>query len=223
MSLSYTRIPNTNYIVPSDDQNFLPAAIETGGILLEQSIAIIPEVQALGPKDIVVDIGALYGDTALIFAKNGAIVHAFEPQIDSCIAAVWNTKDNPRIKVHHMAIGDGRSVIVNDNPINGNLGTRTVSESENGTKTISLDSIFLGIVTMIKIDCEGFEFFALTGAFNSIKTLRPILIIEIYPEMLERQGCTKDQIYTFLTDLEYTIETCVGEEDSVRWDIIARP
>jgi FkbM family methyltransferase len=217
-----TRI-NEKMICLTDDQNLVPEAIKYGTICLEHSIANLPEVQSLKTGDVVIDVGGFIGDTALIFGKNGAKVVAFEPQEDAYFCMEYNTKDYTNIVAEHSAVGNGDSVSTNQDPLNGNPGTRTVKADIVGKPSIRLDDYFATYksIDLIKIDCEGYEPPVIIGARDIIKKHKPVIICEIYPEMLERAGYSKADIYNPLVELGYNIVTSVGEEDSVRWDITA--
>jgi FkbM family methyltransferase len=218
-----TRI-NETMICLTDDQNLTPEALKHKTICLEHSIANLPEVKSLKSSDIVIDVGGFIGDTALIFSKKGAAVYAFEPQEDAFFCMEYNVfKNSTNIRAINDAVGNGDSVSVNQDPLNGNPGTRTVKLDENGKKSIKLDDYFkkFPTITLIKIDCEGYEPPVIQGAKEIIKKHKPIIICEIYPEMLTRAGFSKSDIYNPLIELGYKIVTSIGEEDSVRWDITA--
>ena len=184
--LILTPIPNTPYVTLANDANLTPTALREGTILLEKQIAELPEVKALGPEDFVLDVGAFIGDTALIFGLGGAEVWAFEPQRDAYLAAIINTHLNRnKIQVFPWAIGNFEQVETNQNPIAGNLGTRTVSPSDSGLRTKRLDTLlYPKPVTFLKIDVEGFEPAVLRGAMGLLTSYKPTVLVEIYPELL---------------------------------------
>lgn len=217
-----TRI-NKEMIALTDDQNLTPEAIKYGTICLEHSIANLPEVKSLTCGDFVIDVGAFIGDTALIFGKNGADVYAFEPQEDAYFCMEYNIKEYPNITIENFAVGNGDPVSTNQDALDGNPGTRTIKSDSNGKKSIRLDDYFATYpaVDLIKIDCEGYEPPVIQGAMEIIKKYKPIIICEVYPMMLAKAGFSKADIYDPLKELGYSIVTCVGEEDSVRWDITA--
>jgi len=218
-----TRI-NEKMICLSDDQNLTPEALKHGTICLEHSIADLAEVKSLKSGDVVIDVGGFIGDTALIFSKKGAEVYAFEPQEDAFFCMEYNAfKSNANIVAINDAVGNGDLVSVNQDPMNGNPGTRTIKSDENGKKSIRLDDYFAKFpsIDLIKIDCEGYEPPVIQGAKNIINKHKPIIICEVYPDMLTRAGFSKSDIYNPLIELGYKIVTSIGEEDSVRWDITA--
>jgi len=208
----------------TDDQNLTPQALNNDTICLEHSIANLPEVKSLKSGDIVIDVGAFIGDTALIFSQNGAEVYAFEPQEDAFFCMEYNAfKNSTNIIAINEAVGNGDSVSVNQDALDGNPGTRTIKSDENGKKSIRLDDYFakFNSINLIKIDCEGYEPPVIQGAKNIINKHKPVIICEVYPDMLARAGFSKSDIYNPLIELGYNIVTSIGEEDSVRWDITA--
>ena len=64
--------------------------------------------------------------------------------------------------------------------------------------TVSLDSLNLTRVDLIKIDIEGMEMEALAGAAHCIRTMHPILLIETIKS-------DKNAIAGWLNNLDYTI------------------
>jgi FkbM family methyltransferase len=217
-----TRI-NDSMVALTDDANLTPQALEHGTICLEHSIANLPEVQSLKDGDVVIDVGAFIGDTAIIFAEKGASVIAFEPQDDAFFCMEYNTMGYNNIYLFNSSVGNGEFVSTNQDPLNGNPATRTVKLDDSGIKSMRLDDLNLTKVTLIKIDCEGYEAPVIAGAKELIKKHKPVIICEVYPEMLAKAGFSKADIYNPLIELGYSIVTSIGEEDSVRWDITAKP
>lgn len=214
-------VRGTPYVVLASDQNFVEQSAKHGTIELETYIANLPCVKALREADVVWDVGAFIGDTALIFAKRGCEVLAFEAQPDAYCAAVINLREHPFAQVINLPVGDGSKVRLNQDPLVGNPGTRTVSVDDDGVPTVRLDDIAGVPPTLIKIDVEGSEAAVLRGAERVLREHGPKLLIELYPEMLERHGSGVQEVYDLLTAAGYQWETVIGEQNSVRWDILA--
>lgn len=219
-----TRI-NESQIALSNDANLTPQALIHGTIELEKEIAALECVKALNQRDVVYDIGAFIGDTALIFAKNNPLVYAFEPQPDAFLCLEYNTlKTGKNIECYNMAIGAGNKYKVEQNELSGNLGTRSISLEADGEKeTVRIDSLGLHYPTFIKVDCEGHELPALIGATKTIQRSRPLILCEIYPEMMARFNYTPEDIFKFLVDHDYRYEEVIGNSTEPRWDILATP
>jgi len=218
-------VPGTPYVRLEQDENMKRVVEQQGTIVCERHIAALPEVRALGPNDLVLDVGAFIGDTAIIFADRGAKVYAFEPQVDAFCAALINCRGRSNITVLNTAVGNGEPVMPNQDPIAGNLGTRTVRRDHAGPIAIRLSDLPLPLfgVTFIKIDVEGFEPAVINGAMELIAINRPILLIEIYPELLARQGWTATDVTAPLLELGYTIREAIGNSTEPRWDILCTP
>lgn len=224
--ISLTPLKGTPFVYLSDDANMARAAKELGTIVVEREIAALPEVKALGPDDLVLDVGAFIGDTALIFAANGAQVVGFEAQEDAYTAAVINTRAHPNIKMRNQPVGNAAFVWPACDPTNGNLGTRTVREGmfADAVQAVPLD-YFLSPkrVTFLKIDVEGYEPAVLQGANQLIQQDRPIILVEIYPAMLQRQGFTPEDVTGPLLGMGYQLREAIGNSSEPRWDILATP
>lgn len=209
----------------AQDENMKRVVAERGTIVCEQHIAALPEVRALGVNDLVLDVGAFIGDTALIFRDHGATVWGFEPQIDAYCAAIINTHPFPEIRIWNLAVGNGELVECNEDPIAGNAGTRTVVVSPAGRRSFRLSDLDCRgrRVTFIKIDVEGFEASVIRGALDLIRRDLPIILVEIYPALLTRQGTTEEDVVSPIRALGYTIEEAIGNRTEPRWDLICRP
>lgn len=181
----------------------------------------LPEVLELKEGMVAVDCGCFLGDTPIILGHGGACVFAWEPQIDAFIAAAWNTLRYPNIHVFHGALGNGETVACNEDPINGNLGTRTTTQSDSGFKTFKLDDFPLEKWHLGKYDCEGHEYQALKGSVNMIHKFKPKLLIEVYRPMLALHGSSEDDIYEFLQQLGYEWKVVIGDFADERFDILA--
>lgn len=222
---NFVPVPGTPYVFLRGDTNMAKHALAKGTILIDDEMAALPEVQALGPEDFVLDVGAFIGDTALLFAKNGADVEAYEPQRDAFLAARHNTKDVPNIHIFNMAVGNRELLITNEDAVNGNLGTRTVRQHPEGNYSCKIDDWleYKGRpITFVKIDVEGFEPSVIAGGLELFKRDKPTLLIEVYPAMLKRQGYEANDIYRPLLELGYVITEAIGNSSEPRWDILCK-
>ncbi len=150
--------------------------------------------------DVVVDVGAYYGDSAIWWAKEfGANVIAFEPLKEAYNEVIENAKLNKvddKIKVYNIALGDGEKIW-------GGKGLRDMFNSSNKEGMLStnrLDDLNLKKVEILKIDVEGFELVVLKGAGKTIERLGPKIILETHNRDL-RKECDR-----FLVNLRYRLE-----------------
>lgn len=141
-------------------------------------------------KDIVLDCGACYGDTAVWAARLGASqVYSFE--IDPTnVNILRDTFDKVATAAQHHLIpcalgGEVGELWYAADPTNGSAGTVSPHKKPG--------SIRVGVTTVdafcaerdikpdfIKMDIEGSEFDALSGAVSTIRSCRPRLAICLY-------------------------------------------
>ncbi len=137
--------------------------------------------------EIVLDIGACFGDTALWFSKylnEKGKVYAFEPLDYNYMILNENIKRNSvsNIVSIKMGVGDEKR----SGTIMGIGGKASVVYEGKGIRveitTIDdfVDKNDLGHVDFIKMDIEGCELMALKGAEKTIKKFKPKLAICVY-------------------------------------------
>lgn len=162
------------------------------------------------------DIGANFGYhtvTMGLLNKDSGKVFAFEPmklfynQINANINL--NCLDN--IFVYQNAVGNSEGdVFIKEPSISNNQiinhGDTSISKLNTGQKVkmITIDSLNLPKINLIKLDVQGCELFALQGAKNKILNDKPIMVVEIEDFQLAKFGCTPSQLINFIkTDLGY--------------------
>jgi FkbM family methyltransferase len=146
-----------------------------------------PEFVA-GPGDVVLDVGAQFGDFALLCAKGlGAKrVVAFEPHPENFRILQKNLALNGEVRV------EAEKVLVSDrNDADTTIsGSRTVQTSGAGPRlqvqSRTLDSYGFSQVSLLKIDVEGYELQVLEGARDLLQRLHPRVILETHSLRLDR-------------------------------------
>ncbi len=146
--------------------------------------------------DIVLDLGACWGDTALYFAyKTGdpGIVYSFEFIPDNIKIFNLNLSLNPnlinQIKLinHPVSNRSGDKIYFLDNGPGSRIEYEPFEGQTGFTSTISIDDFIknnnIAKVNFIKMDIEGSEPLALEGAIETIKRFKPKLAIAIYHSM----------------------------------------
>jgi FkbM family methyltransferase len=147
----------------------------------------------LAPDDVIIDAGAFIGDTAVYFHhKLGGRcqIHSFELLDENLALLLHNLERNgvrdEQIVVNKMALADrsGDEIVVANGATQGS--TSIFGETGQGTRvqTISLDDYVMHLelprVDFIKMDIEGAELQALSGARQTIQHFRPKLAICLY-------------------------------------------
>jgi len=126
-----------------------------------------------------IDIGSNVGLWSYDLVKHFEQVIAFEPVQDSIDCFKKNVLTDNYV-IHQVALGNEDSFI-DMNIVEGNSGHSHINPESIGKGKIplkTLDSFNFKEIDMIKIDVEGFEEEILRGAENTIKSNKPLMIVE---------------------------------------------
>ena len=129
---------------------------------------LLDDVYGIKGKDLsgrtVVDVGAYVGDSALAFARQGALVHAFEPSESCCAFIRRNVSENGfagRVVLHEVGLAERKETVLSRHDrLNFAEGVSYV-----------LEHLPRG-VELLKLDCEGAEYHLL-GAARFLEHLAP--------------------------------------------------
>jgi FkbM family methyltransferase len=258
-----TPISKTCRIIKGEWGTFITLRTDTGvaealadeGVWARHDIPIFRK--AIRSGDIVLDIGANFGHHTVVFSElTGPTGHVigFEPQ--SVMFRLLNANlvvNNIRnATVRQYAVGNSPGVLTMfpiDYQDQLNFGSLGINTSCSGDATfqlgeqvevVRLDDVLASLVPttaprvdFVKIDVQAYELFVLQGAFESIKSYKPILFLEIAPLWMQRAGYNFSEIYNLLHGLGYTIShprmadfrfNEIPEWDGSRdleWDILA--
>lgn len=151
-----------------------------------------------------IDGGAFIGLFSLEMAKHFKVVLSFEPGMATRQALAKNTENSRNIFIYDRALGDmfDRASQEQDARWEGNTGGRYLVPGDD-FEVIPLDCLGLNGIDFIKLDIEGYEYFALKGAEETIKRCRPVITCEEKRHVYERQGIVRGQVAKFLSGLGY--------------------
>lgn len=140
-------------------------------------------------KGCFVDAGANIGIWTNFVAAKGFDVHAFEPSPRPYKYLAENTL--PNVQTYNVALGDKEGVAeLNLHETLGNDGLVRKGKDFSGktvkVEVITLDSLTLENVGLMKIDTEGYEVPILFGSKETILKWKPRLIIEIHSPFKEQ-------------------------------------
>ncbi|MBI2743519.1 MAG: FkbM family methyltransferase [Chlamydiales bacterium] len=191
---------------------------------------------------VVLDVGAHIGIHALTMAHCvGELgrVHAFEPQPKIFRELFLNMKLNEmeNVSCHWAAVGDttgtiethpftpgneGGTSLIASNLTGGNWTYRAAGGTGVFVDLITIDSLHLNDVSLMKIDVEGMENAVIDGARETILRNRPMIILEIMggstlktapAEIADQIEFSKRKV----VDLGYNLTHIFG------WDYLAIP
>ena len=167
------------------------------------------------------DVGALFGFFSLAFALKGADRRAlaFEPNPSSRAKLEECLRLNPtaKVEVFDFAVGLPGKVVEFERGFHYTavMDSRARPGEENSAqrdtvaiKTMSIDELIeknFAPPDIIKIDVEGHEFDVLLGARKLLLAKKPILCVELHPDLLARRGTSSVAIVEHLEDAGYVI------------------
>ncbi|KKN90105.1 hypothetical protein LCGC14_0232180 [marine sediment metagenome] len=201
-----------NIWVPNKDNYFIkrfarePLIDGKGTYQYEKIQAALKTTQKKGNLNTAIDVGAHIGLWTMHLARHFTHVSAFEPIKEHRLCFQKNVNDR-NVTLYPFAIGEQNgSVQLKTKP---GISCITYIHKNGSEKAIlrSLDSFHFKQVHLIKIDCEGYEYFALKGAKKLIGDNLPIISIEQYPGVAKRRyGLPDNQAIQWLIDnFGYTV------------------
>lgn len=133
-------------------------------------------------------------------------VITFEPDPDNYQCLIANTHDDPAIACWNMALGEHFAFahIEHSPDRKSNAGAGFVALDVNGAIMVqAIDQMgHLDRLDLLCLDVEGFELFALRGAYETIMHFRPVIMAEakVLPQMAS-YGVGKDDALDYLRDV----------------------
>jgi FkbM family methyltransferase len=178
---------------------------------------LFESVQAeLKKAEVIFDIGANIGSTAMYFAKTSpqATVYAFEPHPQTLQRSLANIKLNPfqNIQFHNVGLGARIDKLKLFEVNSNNPGMNRIIDEVNNFPfvEIEIDTIdnFVGKheiskIDFIKIDVEGFEFNVIAGGESSLRRHLPTLFIELDDNNLKDNGRSARELVAALYHFGY--------------------
>jgi FkbM family methyltransferase len=132
-------------------------------------------------------------------------VITFEPDQDNYKCLVANCHDDPAIQCWNMALGEHFAFAHMERSADrkDNAGAGFVSLDVDGPIVVqNIDEMPIDHLDLLCLDVEGFELFALRGAYDTIMHHRPVIMAEAkeLPQMA-RYGVGKEDALQYLKDV----------------------
>jgi FkbM family methyltransferase len=194
---------------PQDSLELLSQPFESSEVRLVKRL--------ISPGQTVVDVGANIGYYTLLFSslvgEHGRVI-SFEPDPDNAALLHRNLTDNncQNVDVHQSAVG-AEQVELKLYRCAGNNGMHRAYESICcGDAYVTVQSVVLDelladepSIDFLKMDIEGFEYFALQGMSRLLQRHSPTILIEFSPSALAEAGVTATAFIRFLLEHGYGI------------------
>jgi FkbM family methyltransferase len=127
-------------------------------------------------KAVVVQAGGNCGLFIKEYSKLFNMVYTFEPDPKNFYCLVNNVPERNVVKLQ-ACLGNSRQLL-GLKIKKYNAGVTRVSNDPGYIPTMLIDDLSLVSCDLIHLDIEGYEFFALQGAVETIKRCKPIIVIE---------------------------------------------
>lgn len=194
-----------------DDNDSIKNTLKQG-LAYEGNIGIIID-QLTRPGSLAIDIGSHIGIHTINMSRKvgpqGAVM-AFEPNKKLYMELLHNLALNNCTNIIPIAkaLGDApRMVLLNNIHIE-----QEDSQSKNGdlVETITLDSLKLDNLSLIKMDVENYEYFVLRGARETILKNKPVIIFECwigadYENSNPKEKANFDRVISLIESYGYEI------------------
>lgn len=131
-----------------------------------------------------IDVGAHCGLWAMHLIDYFDHVYAFEPVAEHREHFLINVPE--RFTLYEFACGD-KSGTTSTHTVPGESGNTWLVEGDD-IEVRRIDDFDLENIAFIKVDCEGYEYFALKGAEETILRDKPTILVEQKPQNKKRYG-----------------------------------
>lgn len=153
-------------------------------------------------KSVVIEAGGNAGFYVKKYAEIFKTVYTFEPDHLNFYCLSNNVKERNVIKFQ-TCLGNERKLIELTTS-KRNIGAYYINSNAQGiTPTLLIDDLNLPVCDLIHLDIEGFEYYALKGAVETITRTKPVIALEWMNHGEARYGSSNDDIEKFLNELGY--------------------
>jgi FkbM family methyltransferase len=169
----------------------------------------------------VLDVGANVGLWSWLMAKDFERLDAFEPV--AAYAECWRLNvEGPSSVLHEMALGEKAGTVSMLCTTPGSCGDSTVSVGQAGdavgeAEMRTLDSFGWDDVDLVKCDNEGFEYFVMRGATETLLRCKPTVIVEQKPGHGAPFGLSDTAAVDYLQTLGMTVRKVMAGDYIMRF------
>jgi hypothetical protein len=157
--------------------------------------------------DTCIDIGAHCGLWSMQLEKKFKHVHAFEPIARHRECFEKNTQN---AIVYPYALGEKDGVVRMSKGVKSTGDTCISDKGEYEAEVRKLDDFNISDVGFIKLDCEGYELFALKGGEKTIEAWRPVIIVEQKPGKAKAYGLEDTEAVQWLQKKGYKLHGAIA-------------
>lgn len=162
-----------------------------------------------------IDVGGHCGLWSMHLEKRFQFLHAFEPVAlhRECFTRNVNMRDG--VLLYPVALGE-QAGMVSIHTSNTSSGDSWVN-GDGDIPLVRLDDYDLHDVDFIKLDCEGFELFALRGAEQTLKRCKPVICVEQKPGRAQKFGLQETEAVDYLKSLGANLVSVMSGDYILQW------
>jgi FkbM family methyltransferase len=188
--------------------------------------------RSLKPSDTFLDIGANVGYFTLMGSElvgPQGLVLAFEPSIRAIARLARNLQlsRSSNVLLFSFAAGETRAIERLCQATPSNVGASALRGDAIRRRTemvpvVPLDDMLAGLnvrPTVVKLDVEGFELFALRGMRRTLAECQPTVVCELTDAFLRRHGSSAQELLQFMEGLGYRCRVLPGSAAETSWQI----
>jgi len=163
-------------------------------------------------RRVAVDVGAHVGLWSYYMAQDFGVLHAFEPSAAHCACWRRNVPPSATARLHELALGEAPRRVGLTVDVTSSGNTRIALKGPATIEMRTLDSIGLDDVDLLKVDCEGYDYFVIAGGVQTIMRSRPVIVVEQKPPHAERYGRRTEDARDLLLSLgAHVVENLGGD------------
>tara|TARA_B100000989_G_C19472822_1_gene441506 strand:- start:315 stop:1178 length:864 start_codon:yes stop_codon:yes gene_type:complete len=180
-------------------------------------------------EDIFIDIGCNYGAYSIPISKskNQINIYSFDASKKSLDKLIENIKLNQvkNIRYFHLGIGEKEKIVKFDDETKNfkNSASYRIKNNGEGTKIKlnSIDNLIKNKIIIanknifIKIDIEGYEFYALKGLIETIKNYNVMIFFEFSKKLEENHSNLQFEFNKFITENNLVIKNNNFEDQNI--------
>lgn len=152
-----------------------------------------------------VDVGAHCGTWSVHLAPRFDRLVAFEPVAEHRACFEANLPYAANVQLEACALGEADGMVAMKTA-DTSSGDTTVDASRPGDVPLRrLDAFEIADLDFLKLDCEGYELFALKGGEQTIRRCKPAIIVEQKPGRADAFGLPTIGAVEWLKALGYTL------------------
>jgi FkbM family methyltransferase len=213
------RLPHRQRVVSMRGQSLSIDPSELSGFYLyyerEYDVPIFDFLDTIvGRYSMALDIGANIGIYTCYLAARVARVIAFEPDEENCRSLAENLGRNQlgNVTIERACVGreSGTAKFFTADRRNNGIGSMIEAPGEaRGIRCVCLDDLFRPPFgpCLIKLDIEGAEWLALSGARRllSAPDVSADILMEVHPDQLRKAGIGLDKLHSLLVEMGYNV------------------